>query len=101
MLVQIGPGWWSTVGEKELGPPGLTAFSVGVAEGDDEGVVVVEGASCSLLVQPDVRAPIPTIATPPAKTAIRRVKRPELMTCPVCNEAGNPAPPKLGYDTPR
>lgn len=98
MLVQVGPGWWATVGENELGPPGVTAFSVGVDTGDD-GVVVVDGASCSLLVQPDVRAPIPIIATPPAKTAIRRVKRSELMACPVCDEAGSPAPPKLGYDT--
>jgi hypothetical protein len=54
-----------------LAPPGLTAFSVGDADGAtdvDDGVVVV-GASFSLELHA-VSVPMPTIATPPAKRAI-------------------------------
>lgn len=61
-----------TVGENELAPPGLTAFSVGDADGAaevDDGVVVVEGDSFALELHA-VSAPMPTIATPPAKRAI-------------------------------
>jgi hypothetical protein len=67
-----GAGAGLTVGENELGPPGFTAFSVGDGAGElvDAGVVVVEGDSLSLVLQPAVSAPIPTIAAPPAKTEI-------------------------------
>jgi hypothetical protein len=59
-----------TVGENELGPPGATAFSVGDGvTDDDDGVVVVDGLSLAFELQA-VNAPIPTIATPPAKSAI-------------------------------
>lgn len=67
-----------TVGENELGPPGPTAFSVGVGVTDDVVVVVVvvvAGLSLALELQA-VNAPIPTIAAPPAKSAIWRVRRP-------------------------
>jgi hypothetical protein len=59
-----------TVGENEFAPPGDTAFSVGDGETDDGVVVVVVvGASFSFGLQA-VSAPIPTIAAPPAKSAI-------------------------------
>ncbi|WP_323055684.1 hypothetical protein [Mycobacterium pinniadriaticum] len=68
--LQTGPGGAGLiVGENELLPPGATAFSVGDGTTADDGVVVVEGASFSLELQA-VRAPIPTIAAPPAKSAI-------------------------------
>ncbi|WP_371411267.1 hypothetical protein, partial [Mycobacterium sp. shizuoka-1] len=69
--LQTAPGGAGfTVGENELGPPGPTAFSVGDGVTADDGVVVVEdGASFSLELQA-VSAPIPTIAAPPAKSAI-------------------------------
>ncbi len=72
------------VGENELLPPGLTAFSVGDGAGalDDVGVVVVVGDSLAFELQPAVSAPIPTIAAPPAIRAIWRVNRPDFMTCP-------------------
>lgn len=69
--LQTGPGGAGlTDGVNELGPPGDTAFSVGDGATVDDGVVVVvEGASFSFELQA-VNAPIPTIATPPAKSAI-------------------------------
>jgi len=71
------------VGEKELFPPGMSAFSVsdtavdGVVAVDEgvvvaDGVVVVEGPSSELL-QPAVRAPIMTRAAAPADSVSRRI----------------------------
>jgi hypothetical protein len=69
----------------------LARFSVGIGEGALEfgaleaGVLgVVVGASFSVPELQDVSAPIATMAAPPAKIAIRLVKRPELMMCPLC-----------------
>ncbi|MFN8042414.1 MAG: hypothetical protein U0S13_03570 [Mycobacterium sp.] len=76
ICLQTTPGGAGlTVGENELAPPGLTAFSVGDAVGatDDVGVVVVDGDSLAFELQPAVTAPIPTIAAPPARRAIWRV----------------------------
>ncbi|AKK28294.1 hypothetical protein [Mycobacterium sp. EPa45] len=69
--LQVSPGGAGlTVGENELGPPGDTAFSVGDGATEDDGVVVVDdGASFAFWLQA-VSAPIPTIAAPPAKSAI-------------------------------
>lgn len=67
----VGAGGAFTEGVKELAPPGVIAFSVGDGAGALElvGVVVLDGAS--LLSLPHaVKVPIPTIATPPAKSAI-------------------------------
>jgi len=67
----VGAAGAFTVGVKELAPPGVSAFSVGDGAGALElvGVVVLDGAS--LLSLPHaVKVPIPTIATPPAKSAI-------------------------------
>ena len=67
----VGAAGALTVGVKELAPPGVRAFSVGDGAGALElvGVVVLDGAS--LLSLPHaVKVPIPTIATPPAKSAI-------------------------------
>jgi hypothetical protein len=60
---------------------GVMRFSVGVASAElvagaelvADGVVLV-GASLVLLLQPAVRAPIPTMAAPPATSARRRVR---------------------------
>lgn len=74
-----------TVGENELAPPGPTCFSVGdgVADGAvEEGVVVVDGDSLALELQPALSAPIPTMAAPPTRRAIWRVNRPDFMMCP-------------------
>jgi hypothetical protein len=69
-LQTVPGGAGLTVGEKEFGPPGPTAFSVGEADGvTDDGVVVVDGASFAFELQA-LSAPIPTIATPPAKSAM-------------------------------
>ncbi|WP_445170258.1 hypothetical protein ACTXG7_13590 [Mycolicibacterium sp. Dal123E01] len=76
-LQTVPGGFGLTVGENEFGPPGATAFSVGdgVTELVVVVVVVVDGLSLALELQA-VNAPIPTIAAPPAKSAIWRVKRP-------------------------
>ena len=87
MLEHIaGAGDAPTVGENELGPPGLMAFSVGDGAGElvEAGVVVVDGDSLVLELQPADSAVIPTIAAPPAKTATCRAKRPDLIACPIC-----------------
>ena len=87
IFAQTAPGWTAlTVGVNDGLPPGARAFSVG--EGDAElvlgdGVVVVDGASFSLVVLHAVRLPITTRATPPAAIAIRRLKRSVLTMCPV------------------
>ncbi|SBS77592.1 hypothetical protein MHPYR_450035 [uncultured Mycobacterium sp.] len=74
--LQTAPGGAGlTVGENELGSPGPTAFSVGDGVTADDGVVVVDGLSFAFELQA-VNAPIPTIAAPPAKSAIWRVRRP-------------------------
>lgn len=65
----VGAGGALTVGVKEFAPPGLN-FSVGEGAGLlvlVDGVVL--GASFSLLPHA-LRAPIPTMARPPAKSAI-------------------------------
>jgi hypothetical protein len=55
-------------------------FSVGEGAADDEvGVDVLDGAGVSLPLQPAVNAPIAMIALPPATSASRRAKRPEVM----------------------
>jgi hypothetical protein len=66
----VGAGGALTVGVKEFAPPGDTAFSVG----DGAGALVlvgevVSGAFSFDLLQA-VSEPIPTIARPPAKSAI-------------------------------
>ncbi|MGV0991814.1 MAG: hypothetical protein ACOYB7_06100 [Mycobacterium sp.] len=63
-----------TVGENELGPP-PTDFSVGasaglVEAGAEDGVDVVFVSSLVVLLQPAVKAPITTIAEPPAMSVI-------------------------------
>ena len=75
------------VGENEFPPPGTIAFSVadGVAElelGADVVDDVVEGASFSVVGLQAVSVPMATSAVPPATSAIRRLRRPESMTCP-------------------
>ena len=63
----VGAGGALTVGVNEFAPPGPTFFSVGEGAGAlvlVDGVVL--GASFSLLPQA-LRAPIPTMARPPAK----------------------------------
>jgi len=67
----VGAGGALTDGVKEFAPPGVRPFSVGVGAGALVlvGVVVLEGASLLSLPQA-VNAPIPTIARPPAKSAI-------------------------------
>ncbi|WP_233209450.1 hypothetical protein [Mycobacterium sp. ENV421] len=70
--LQTAPGGAGlTVGENEFAPPGDTAFSVGEGTTVDDGVVVVvdDGASFAFELHA-VSAPIPTIAAPPAKSAI-------------------------------
>jgi hypothetical protein len=60
-----------TVGEND-GPAGPTAFSVGVLIGgasEVEGVLVVDGASFSLVLHA-VNVLIPMSAAPPARSAI-------------------------------
>jgi hypothetical protein len=75
-----GAGGAFTGGEKLLPPPGVMFFSVGEGAADDEvGVVVLDGAGVSLPLQPAVNAPIAMIALPPATSASRRAKRPEVM----------------------
>ena len=84
MLVQLPPGCGAwTVGEKELSPPGVSAFSVGdtIDEVVDDGVVVVEGSSLVLL-QPD-RVPMTTSAVAPPANAIRLITRPLLIVTSV------------------
>jgi hypothetical protein len=44
---------------------------------------VLDGASFSVPELQDVSVPIAMMAAPPAKIAIRPVKRPELMMCPL------------------
>lgn len=69
-----------TGGEKLFGPPGVMFFSVGGGAADDVVVVVVlDGVGDSVLLQPAVSAPIAMIAPPPATSARRRVRRPEIM----------------------
>ena len=86
-FVQTAPGGTgSTVGEKE-GPAGPTAFSVGegvaaLELGADVVAVVVDGASFSVDGLHAVREPVATNAAPPARIAIRRVRRSEFMMCP-------------------
>ncbi|SBS72637.1 hypothetical protein MHPYR_140088 [uncultured Mycobacterium sp.] len=79
----VGAGGALTVGVKELGPPGDTAFSVGDGAG---ALVVVVGVVLSgalfLSLPQAVSVPMPTIASPPAKSAICRVKRPDIMMSP-------------------
>jgi hypothetical protein len=79
----VGAGGALTDGVKELGPPGDTAFSVGDGAG---ALVVVVGVVLDGDFSPDlphaVSVPIPTIASPPAKSAICRVKRPDIMISP-------------------
>ena len=67
----VGAGGAFTEGVKEFAPPGVMAFSVGDGAGALElvGLDVLDGASLPSLPQA-VRVPIPTIATPPAKSAI-------------------------------
>lgn len=78
----VGAGRALTVGEKELLPPGPTDFSVG--DGDAGALELGdEGASVGLSlvdVLQAVSAPIPTMATPPAASAILLVKRADIMT---------------------
>ena len=67
----VGAGGALIVGVKEFAPPGVSPFSVGDGAGALElvGVDVLDGDS--LLSLPHaVRVAIPTIATPPAKSAI-------------------------------
>jgi hypothetical protein len=55
-------------------------FSVGDGAADDVvGVVVLDGLGVSLPLQPAVNAPMAMIALPPATSASRRAKRPEVM----------------------
>lgn len=68
-----------TAGLNRLPPVGLMLFSVGVADGDcDEVVVVVvvvDGDCPPLLLQPAVSTPIARSAAPPAAAIRRRVDR--------------------------
>jgi len=83
MLLHTGPGGTGlTVGENELAPEGLIAFSVGVsgeAVGDSDGAVlagvlagVVAGSFLAPDEQPAVNAPVTTRAAPPT-IRVRRV----------------------------
>ena len=78
----VGAGGAYTGGVKLLPPVGFTCFSVG--ETDVVVVVVVlDGAGASLPPQPAVNAPMAMIALPPATSASRRARRPEVMfVCP-------------------
>lgn len=102
----VGAGGALTEGVKELAPPGVMAFSVGDGAGALELVgLVLEGASLVSLPQA-VRLPIPMIATPPAKSAICRVKRADLilessLCAPETRKLAGPAvtnPPQKGGD---
>ena len=86
----VGAGRAVTVGEKELLPPGPTDFSVGDGAFDgDAGALELgdDGASVGLsfvAVLQAVRAPIPTMATPPAANASFLVKRADIMVSIPC-----------------
>jgi hypothetical protein len=69
--VHTAPGGFGLmVGENELLPPGPTAFSVGATDAGASDVVgVIVGASFSLVLHA-LRAPMPTMAAPPARRAI-------------------------------
>ncbi len=69
-LQTVPGGAGLTVGENEFAPPGDTAFSVGEGTTVDDGVVVVEDGASFAFELHAVSAPIPTIAAPPAKSAI-------------------------------
>lgn len=77
------------VGENELFPPGLTAFSVGEtgavldADGAVVAGVVVVGSSVVLVEQPAVSVPITTRDAPPATSARRRASCEDFMVCAV------------------
>jgi hypothetical protein len=77
----VGAGGARTDGEKLLGPPGSSRFSVGVGATDDVVVVVVvlDGLGDSVVLQPAVSAPMAMIAPPPATSASRRAKRPDFI----------------------
>jgi hypothetical protein len=87
--LQTGPGGAGcTVGVND-GPPDITAFSVGEAAGDvevptDGAVVVLDGASFSLVGLHAVNVLIAINAAPPAAIAIRRPSGAVIMVCPVC-----------------
>ena len=76
----VGAGRALTVGEKELAPPGPTAFSVGAGAFDgvagalDSGDFVVS-AGFSFSVAHADSAPIPTMASAPVASANRLAKR--------------------------
>ncbi len=84
MLLQLPPGWVGLIeGEKELPPPGDSAFSVPETVGGaddvvdgaevvDDGVVVVVGSSLVLL-HPAVSVPIVTIAAAAPASASRLI----------------------------
>lgn len=86
----VGAGRALTVGEKELFPPGPTAFSVGDGAFDGEAGALElgdEGASVGLSlvdVLQAVSAPIPTMATPPAASASCLVKRAGIISSVPC-----------------
>jgi len=86
----VGAAGAFTVGEKELLPPGPTDFSVGDGAFDGEAGALElgdEGASVGLslvAVLQAVRAPIPTMATPPAASASFLVKRADIMVSIPC-----------------
>ena len=86
----VGAGRALTVGEKELFPPGPTAFSVGDGAFDGEAGALElgdEGASVGLSlvdVLQAVSAPIPTMATPPAASASCLVKRADIISSVPC-----------------
>jgi hypothetical protein len=91
IVLQLAPGGVGLiVGENELFPPGLTAFSVGetgaVLDADGAvvaGVVVVVGSSLVLVEQPAVSVPITTREAPPATSARRRASCEDFMVCAV------------------
>ena len=85
--IAVGAGGARIVGVKELGPPGCmgSAFAVGDGAGALLELVVVavvvDGVDGACLPPPQaVSVPMPTIASPPARSAICRVKRPEVMS---------------------
>ena len=83
-LAHVPPGGTgSIVGEKELPPPGVSAFSVAEGEAElDDVDDVVDGASFSVVGLQAVSVPTATSAVPPATSAIRRLRRPESMISP-------------------
>ena len=84
----VGAGRALTVGEKELAPPGPTAFSVGAGAFDgvagalDSGDFVVS-AGFSFSVAHADSAPIPTMATAPVASANRLAKRVDIIVSPL------------------